>query len=129
MRSCPVVTGDERSLNGFFGRASRAATVSRVLDEQHGNSVGARLCELVKPVVDELAVAVRVEDERSRLLRGGFGQQQKCFRAAAGKLEPCVLGVDADDGIFSWSGRAGEQDAAFEQAAAGEGECGNREGE
>jgi len=64
LRGGPVERGIECRLDRSRGRGAAGLTVARILDQQNGETPASGIGELVRPVVDQLGIAMSEEQER-----------------------------------------------------------------
>ena len=86
-----VVRGDDCRLDRLPAGPAPGAAVAGVLDQQHADPRGGDGGERFDPMIDQLAVAVGVDDEREWSSRGG-GPQQPGLHGVR-RPEPVPLGA------------------------------------
>ena len=86
--------------------------------EQDRHPEALKLSERTKPVVDELSVPVRVDDEWTRTSAGGSRPKQERFDTAVRDLQPGVLDVRADHGRLRRTWWRREQQASLDGSEA-----------
>ena len=83
---CPVVRRQHAFGDRLLRRRSVGAAVAGIFDEQHTDTPAARLLELLRPVIDQFAVAMREHQQRRPAVRAiAIARQIPRFDAAEGR--------------------------------------------